>query len=107
MRLGHGCGRPPQGADGVTVMVMARYELDADKLVKFVRRARERWEDFEVLKIVQKRSKQIIYARVAGSIVKLIIYLDGRIRSYGKPEGLALAVKNVLARVLGVEQYRP
>jgi hypothetical protein len=85
---------------------MARYMLDEEKLVKFVRRARERWEDFEVLKIIQKRSKQILYVSIRGSIVKLIIYPNGTLRSFGRPEGLAIAVKNILARVLGVELNR-
>jgi len=82
---------------------MGRVMLTAETLVKFVRRARERWSDFEVVKVVLKRSKQILYVRVEGSIVKLLIYPDGRIRSFGRRNGLALAVKNVLMRVLGVE----
>jgi hypothetical protein len=85
---------------------MRRIAFTADALVKFVRRARERWSDFEVVKVVQKRSKLILYAKVEGSTVKLLIYPDGRIRSFGRHNGLALAVKNVLARVLGVEQYK-
>ena len=85
---------------------MRRYLLDEEKLVKFVKRARERWSDFEVLKIIQKRSRQILYVSVSGNIVKLIIYPDGTLRSFGRAEGLAIAIKNILARVLGIEHGR-
>ncbi|WP_048061472.1 hypothetical protein [Hyperthermus butylicus] len=77
--------------------------LNDELLVKFVTRARNRWSDFEVLRIVQKRRKQLLYVRVQGMNVKLIIYPDGTVRSFGRSEGLALAVKRVLERVLGVE----
>jgi hypothetical protein len=103
MRLGQ-CIEAP--LSGVGAGSMRRTLLTAESLVKFVKRARERWEDFEVIKVIQKRSKQIVYVKVKGSIVKLVIYPEGQVRSFGKHEGLALAVKNILVRVLGIEQYR-
>ncbi len=77
--------------------------LDEEALVKFVRRAKERWPDFEVVKIVQKRSKQIIYASFNGNNFKIIVGRDGKIRVYGGVGGSSLAVKKLLFRVLGVE----
>ncbi len=77
--------------------------LNEETLVKFVRRARERWPDFEVVKIVQKKSKQIIYASFNGNYIKIIVDRGGKIRVYGGVGGTSLAVKNILSRVLGFE----
>jgi hypothetical protein len=78
--------------------------FDERLLVSFVRRCRERWPDFEVLRIEQRRSKQVLYVSVQGSTVKLIVYRDGRLRAYGGVGGLSLAVKRVAERVLGLDQ---
>ena len=83
---------------------MPRIYFDEYKLVNFVRRCRERWPDFEVLKIVNKRSKQIIFIRLQGYNVKLIVHFDGRVQAFSRARGLAYAVKRVAARVLGVEE---
>ena len=83
---------------------MPRVAFDEAKLVNFVRRCRERWEDFEVLKVVIKRSKQVLYLRVQGYNVKLIVHYDGRVQAFGRARGLAYAVKRVAMRVLGLEE---
>jgi hypothetical protein len=76
--------------------------FDEEKLAKFARRIRERWPGSEILRVEQKRAKQVIYVHAAGGSIKLIVYRDGRVRAYGRPEGLALALKNIAKRVLGV-----
>ncbi|KSW11969.1 hypothetical protein CF15_04030 [Pyrodictium occultum] len=73
--------------------------------MKLVKRIRERWRDAEVLRIVQKRGKQILYVRVGGGVVKLIVHRDGRVRAFGKPEGLAIALRTIAERVLGVGEH--
>ncbi len=78
--------------------------LDEEKLVKLVRRARERWPDFEVLRIEQRRSKQVLIVQVQGYRLKLIVYRDGRVRCYGPLEGATLALKRMTMRVLGVDR---
>ncbi|HIQ24327.1 MAG TPA: hypothetical protein EYH50_04685 [Pyrodictium delaneyi] len=80
--------------------------LTTETLVKLVKRLRERWPGAEVEKIVQKRSKQILYIRIEGRMVKLIVYRDGRVRAFGEPEGVALALRNIAERVLGVGEHR-
>jgi len=77
--------------------------FDKDSLVKFVKRVRERWPDFEVEMVVQKRSKQILFVRLQGHRLKLIVYRNGRIRAYGPLQATAFALKRIAARVLGVE----
>lgn len=77
--------------------------FNEDSLVKFVRRVRERWPDFEVETIIQKKSKQILFVRVQGHRIKLIVYRDGRIRAYGTLQATAFALKRIAARVLGIE----
>lgn len=72
-------------------------------MVKFVKRVRERWPDFEVEMVVQKRSKQILFVRLQGHRLKLIVYRNGRIRAYGPLQATAFALKRIAARVLGVE----
>ena len=84
---------------------MPRYSLDGDRLVNFVRRGRSRWKDFEVERVVRKRSKQVIFLRAQGSRVKLIVYFDGRVRAYGDLEGVAYAVKRIAERVLGLDRH--
>ncbi len=81
-----------------------RVYFDERRLLSFVRRCRERWRDFEVEKVVTKRRKQILYVRVQGFKVKLIVYGDGRLRAYGRAEGLAYAVKKIAERVLGLDK---
>ncbi|BEP17080.1 hypothetical protein PYJP_04320 [Pyrofollis japonicus] len=71
-----------------------------DTLVKFVKRLRERWPELEITRLEQRVNKQVLYIRLRGGFVKLIVYRDGRIRAYGKPDGLTLAIKNIAARVL-------
>ncbi len=83
---------------------MPKIWFNEELLVKFVRRCRERWEDFEVLKVVFKRSKQVLYLRVQGYNVKLIVHYDGRVQAFGRARGLAYAVKRVAMRVLGLEE---
>ncbi len=78
--------------------------LDEEKLVKLVRRARERWPDFEVLRIEQRRGKQVLIVQVQGYRLKLIVYRDGRVRCYGPLEGATLALKRMTRRVLGVDE---
>ena len=78
--------------------------FDEEKLVKLVKRARERWPDFTVMRIVQKKSKTILYFRVEGKTVKLIVYRDGRVRSYSALEGVAIALKKMAMRVLGIDR---
>ncbi len=78
--------------------------FDEELLVKFVRRARERWLDFEVERVVQRRSKQEVYVRVQGVNVKLIVYSDGRVRAYGGRGRLDYAVRRLAERVLGVDR---
>ena len=79
-----------------------------ESLMKFVYRARERWRDFEVVRIEQHYSRQVLYIRVNEARVKLIVYSDGRIRAYSsKLPGLAYAVKRLAERVLGIDrEYR-
>ena len=77
--------------------------FDKNSLVRFVKRVRERWPDFEVERVVQKRSKQILFVRLQGHRLKLIVYRDGRIRAYGPLQATAFALKRIAARVLGVE----
>ncbi len=77
--------------------------LDEEKLVKLVRRARERWPDFEVLEVRQGRGKQTLIVQVQGYRLKLIVYRDGRVRCYGRLKGATLALKRMTQRVLGVE----
>ena len=77
--------------------------FDKNSLVKFVKRVRERWPDFEVEMVVQKRSKQILFVRLQGHRLKLIVYRNGRIRAYGPLQATAFALKRIAARVLGVE----
>ncbi|HID41168.1 MAG TPA: hypothetical protein EYP33_03320 [Pyrodictium sp.] len=80
--------------------------LTIETLIKLVKRMRERWPDAEVERIVQKRSKQILYIRIGGKMVKLIVYRDGRVRAFGEPKGVALALRNIAERVLGVGEHR-
>jgi hypothetical protein len=80
--------------------------LTTETLVKLVRRLRERWPEAEVERIVQKRSKQILYIRIGGRMVKLIVYRDGGVRAFGEPKGVALALRNIAERVLGVGEHR-
>jgi len=77
--------------------------FNEDSLVRFVRRVRERWPNFEVETIIQKRGKQILFVRLQGHRLKLIVYRDGRIRAYGPLQATAFALKRIAARVLGVE----
>ena len=77
--------------------------FDKNSLVRFVKRVRERWPDFEVERVVQKRSKQILFVRLQGHRLKLIVYRNGRIRAYGPLQATAFALKRIAARVLGVE----
>lgn len=84
-------------------MVKQTKWFDKDSLVKFVKRVRERWPDFEVEMVVQKRSKQILFVRLQGHRLKLIVYRNGRIRAYGPLQATAFALKRIAARVLGVE----
>lgn len=84
-------------------MVKQTKWFNEDSLVRFVRRVRERWPDFEVETIIQKRSKQILFVRLQGHRLKLIVYRDGRIRAYGPLQATAFALKRIAARVLGVE----
>ncbi len=83
---------------------MPKIYFDEQKLVNLVRRCRERWPDFEVLRVVMKRSKQIILVRLQGYNVKLVVHYDGRVQAFSRARGLAYAVKRVAMRVLGVEQ---
>ena len=83
---------------------MPRIYFDERKLVNFVRRCRERWPDFEVLKVVNKRSKQVLLVRLQGVNVKLIVHFNGRVQAFGRARGLAYAVKRVAMRVLGIEE---
>ena len=78
--------------------------FDEYLLENFVRRGRERWKDFEVIRVEQHRSKQVIYVRMQGATVKLIVYRDGRIRAYGGAGRVSLALKRVAERVLGVDK---
>ncbi len=73
-----------------------------DSLIKFVKRLRERWPEAEISRIEQHKAKQVLYIRLRDGYVKLIVYRDGRVRAYGSPEGTALAIKNIVSRVLGV-----
>ncbi len=83
-----------------------RYMLDRDKLLKLVRRARERWPDFEVLRVIQKRSKQILYVRAQDYVFKIIVHGDGRVRVFGPVAGAEMALKRMVYRVLGLEPPR-
>jgi len=77
--------------------------FNEDSLAKFVKRVRERWPDFEVETVIQKRSKQILFVKVQGHRLKLIVYRDGRVRAYGPLQATAFALKKIAARVLGIE----
>ncbi|NOZ88926.1 MAG: hypothetical protein GXO15_03285 [Crenarchaeota archaeon] len=83
-------------------MARRRLWFDERRLEAFARRGRERWRDFEVERIVQRRSKQELYIKVQGVNVKLIVYSDGRVRAYGGRGRLDYAVKRLAERVLGV-----
>jgi len=76
--------------------------FNEDSLIKFVRRVRERWPEAEIERIEQRRAKQVIFIRIRAGYVKLIVYRDGRLYAYGVPEGVALAIKNIARRVLGL-----
>jgi hypothetical protein len=78
--------------------------FDERTLVNFVRRCRERWNDFEVTRVVIKRTKQILFVRVQGYMVKLIVHNDGRVQAFSRAQGLAYAVKKIALRVLGLEE---
>jgi hypothetical protein len=78
--------------------------FDEYLLENFVRRIRERWKDSEIIRVEQHRSKQVIYVRMQGVTVKLIVYRDGRIRAYGGAGRVSLALKRVAERVLGVDK---
>ncbi|MET1101474.1 MAG: hypothetical protein ABWW69_03210 [Pyrodictiaceae archaeon] len=80
------------------------YMLREDSLIKLVRRARERWEDFQILRVVQKRNKQIIYARAQGYPLKALIYSDGRVRVFSPLGSTSIAFKRMIKWVLGIEQ---
>jgi len=85
--------------------VPRRVWFDERLLINFVRRCRERWKDFELLRFEERRSKQVLYVRLQGLTIKLIVYRDGRIRAYGEGAGgLVFALKRVAERVLGVDK---
>ncbi|MET1128044.1 MAG: hypothetical protein ABWW70_01850 [Thermoproteota archaeon] len=94
--------RPQQPCKAGVDIMIAREDL----VSKILRRIKERWPRAAVTRIKVTRSKLILYLnldeRDPATFVKLIIYADGRIRSYGKG-GLPIAVRNVARRVLGVE----
>lgn len=77
--------------------------FNESSLAKFVMRVRERWPNFEVERVIQKRNKQILFVRVQGHRLKLIVYRDGRVRAYGPLQATAFALKRIAARVLGIE----
>lgn len=78
--------------------------MDERRLIDFVRRCRERWKDFEVIRVEERRSKQVLYVTVQGSTIKLIVYRDGRLRAYGGAGRVSLAVKRIAERVLGLDK---
>ncbi len=75
-------------------------------LIKFVRRLRERWPEAEIPRIEQHKAKQVLYVKLRDGFVKIIVYRDGRVRAYGSPRGIALAIKNIVLRVLGIGEPR-
>jgi len=84
---------------------VARAWFDEKRLASFVKRCRERWTDFELLRFEQRRGKQVLYVKLQGHTIKLIVYRDGRIRAYGvRAGGLTLALKNVAKRVLRLDK---
>ncbi len=76
--------------------------LDEEKLAKLVRRARERWPDFNLVEVRQKLSKQFLIVEVQGRRFKLIVYRDGRVRCYGPLDGVTIALKRMTLSVLGL-----
>ncbi len=76
--------------------------LDEEKLARLVRRARERWPDFNLLEVRQKLSKQVLIAEVQGRRFKLIVYRDGRVRCYGPLDSVSIALKRMTLSVLGL-----
>ncbi len=85
--------------------ILRKYFLDYNKLVNLVKRARERWPDFEIQKVIFKRSKQILYVRAQGYRFKVIVYYKGKVRVYGPLAGCEMALKRMVYRVLGLEPH--
>ncbi len=83
---------------------MAGYLLDEERVVRLVRRAKERWPDFEVRRIEQRKSKQVFYGVAQGYPFKLVIHRDGRVYVFSPATSVSLALKRMARRVLGIEQ---
>jgi len=80
-----------------------RVYFTLETLAELLKRARRLWKDAEVVRVENHRSKQVVVMYVNGVKVKLIVYRDGRIRSYSSTSpGVALAVKKMAERVLKV-----
>ncbi len=76
--------------------------FNEESLIRFVRRLRERWPNAEITRVEQHKTKQVLYIRLENGYVKVIVHYNGGVRAYGSPRGVALAVKNIASRVLGI-----
>ncbi len=77
--------------------------FDEALLERFVRRARERWPDFEIRRIEQRKSKQVFYGVAQNYPFKLIVYRDGRVYASSPAVSVSIALKRIARRVLGIE----
>ena len=83
--------------------VAAGLLVDEELLARLVRRARERWPDFEIRRIEQRKSKQVFYGYAQGYFFKLVVHSDGRIYVFSPATSVSLGLKRIARRVLRVE----
>lgn len=72
-------------------------------LEKLYLEAKRRWVDVEIDIFKIHKSKVDVYMRIRGERVKLIVYRDGRVWVASRLQGLNLALKRMVQRILEKE----
>lgn len=72
-------------------------------LDKLYLEARRRWIDVEINAMKIHRSKVDIFMRIRGEKVKVIVYGDGRVWVVSRLQGLNIALKRIVERILEQE----
>jgi len=76
-------------------------------LDKLYSEAKRRWVDIEIDAMKIHKSKVDVYMRIRGEKVKVIIYSDGRIWVASRLQGLNIALKKMVKRILEKEGLIP
>jgi len=69
--------------------------------------AKRRWVDVEIDAMKIHKSKVDVYMRIRGEKVKVIVYGDGRVWVVSRLQGLNIALKKMVKRILEKEGLIP